>query len=127
MNDNSSALVPPPSTELRKHSPLGIASLVASVIAVVGLCLTLVLSVYGNLTTTTTQASQTSQVMLQIIGFTAICTGGAGLLGLGLGIGALFQKAQSKVFSIIGLALGAVVDLILCVILVIGLVMQGTL
>jgi hypothetical protein len=45
----------------------------------------------------------------------------------GLGHRPLFQKAQSKLFSIIGLALGAVVDLILCVILVIGLVMQGTL
>lgn len=120
MYDSSLPVIPPPLPEQRKHSPLGIASMIVSIIAAVGLCLTLGLSVYGETTSTPTDA------FLSIVGFAAICSGAMGLIGLGLGIGALFQKAQSKVFSIIGLVLGAVVSLALCVIIVIGLLVPGT-
>jgi len=115
--------IPPPAPEPRKHSPLGIAAFAIGILSGFGICLTLGLSFYAQ----TSAGYQTAQTLTSVVGFMAICTVVISLVGVGLGIAGVAQKAQSKVFGIIGLVLNVLVFLSLCAIMVLGFAVLSSL
>lgn len=114
------SIEPPQTPALPKHSVLGIISFVLSLVVLLGICATFGLATYVN--SQNTYASD--QPLIAVLGLLGICTIGLGLLGVILGIIALFQPAQSKVLAILGLALNALCALGLCGIIVLGLGMR---
>jgi hypothetical protein len=98
----------------RKYSPIGIASFIIGIVSLLSVCAFFALSLY-------TQNSSANSSLTSLVGFLVICTIVISLVGIGLGIGGVVQKAQSKVFSIIGLVLNALVLIGLCGLMVIGL------
>ncbi len=106
-------IVPPPAPVERKYSPIGIASFVIGIVSLLSVCGFFALSLLM-------QDSASTDSLNTLIGFLVICTIVISVVGVGLGIGGIVQKAQSKVFAIIGLALNALVLLGLCLLMVIG-------
>jgi hypothetical protein len=124
MNEPS-FLPPPPQTiepPARGQSVLGIVSFVIGLLALLILCGSLGLSLY---TSRGALDYSTHQTMLQVVGFGVLCSGGIGFIGLVLGIVAVVQKNQKKVFGIIGLTMCALDVLGLCLIMVLGLVARS--
>ena len=112
----------PPEAPARGHSVLGIISFVVGLLAALTLCIAMGLSMY------TSQGSldySTHQTMLQVVGFGVLCSGGIGFVGLVLGIISVVQKAQNKIFGIIGLVISALDVLGLCLIMVLGLIAKS--
>jgi len=105
-----------------KPSGLGLAALIAGIVAVLVVCLTVGLSFAS-----TSMAPRTAETVTSIVGLTAICSLGLGLIGMGLGIAGVLQKAQSKMFAIIGLVLSAVAFLVMCGIMGLGVWALGAL
>src|SRR5882724_4217120 len=120
--DSASYSVPPPLDQAApaalKHSGLGIASFIISI--VVGLALFVSFGVAAYLETSTSDGidEKSPQAVLLGLAIVGLCL--LHLVGCGLAIGALFQKDRRKVFSILGLALNG-----FAVLATIGLVIIG--
>ena len=103
-------MVPPPPPEMPRHSKLGIISFVLSIISVFLVCLFLVFAyMLGNNNLATNNSTT-------VIGWVFICLIGlSNLIGIGLGIAALTQKVQSKIFGILGLVFNALILIGFCI------------
>jgi hypothetical protein len=91
---------PPPPSEMPKHSKLGIISFVLAIVSLVLVCLFFVF------------------VFICLIGL-------SNLTGVGLGIAALTQKTQSKVFGILGLVFNALILLGFCIFILFAIVLAA--
>jgi hypothetical protein len=112
---------PPPAPGLKKHSPIGIASLAVGAVSLIAVCVVFGLSLASQDTT-----SANYETMTTAVGIIAICAIVMSLVGVGLGIAGIVQKAQSKVFAILGLCLSALVLIGLCGIMLIGFAALGS-
>jgi len=102
---------PPPEPEVRKHSPLGIASFVLSIISLGLVCLFFIFAYV--LVTNTSMASSSG-----VVSWVFICgIGLSTLVGVGLGIAAVVKPAQSKVFGILGIIFNALIMLGFCILI----------
>lgn len=123
MNDlsNSSPTSSPPS-EPKRHSRLGIASLILALISVFLGCSFIVFNYWVNsISAITTQApAMANYVFLGVIPLSA-------LAGFGFGIVGLIKPARSKVYGILGIVISSLILLGFCLLtaLVIGLFSQG--
>jgi hypothetical protein len=111
---------PPPPPEMPKHSKLGIISFVLSIVSVVLVCLFFVFAYMLGSNTLSTGTGTTA------VGWVFICLIGiANLTGVGLGIAALTQKTQSKIFSILGLVFNALVLIAFCIFILFAVVLAS--
>lgn len=106
-------IVPPPPPEMPSHSKLGIISFVLSVISVVLVCLFLVFAyMLGNNNLPTNNGTTA-------VGWVFFCLIGLSTLtGIGLGIAALTQKVQNKIFGILGLVFNALILIGFCIFII---------
>jgi hypothetical protein len=126
---------PPPENQV-KHSKIGIASFVLALLGLFLFCTAMLLAlVYGASIGLSNPSigqdpyqsyqyiDQTSPVF--IISVVLSCCGPIlNLVGLGLGIAAVAQKTDKKIFGILGLVISGLVLLTYCGLTVLGLVMQ---
>ena len=103
----SMPLIPEEIPQQQKQSPLGTASLILGILTLLGVCLTIGLSLYSN-----TLPTQTAENITIFIGLLAIGTFAIGLVGIALALADFFQKTRSKTLAIIGLILSSVSFLI---------------
>jgi len=106
-------IVPPPPPDMPRHSKLGIISFVLSIISVFLVCLFLVFAyMLGNNNLATNNGTTA-------IGWVFICLIGlSNLTGIGLGIAALTQKVQNKIFGILGLVFNALILIGFCLFII---------
>ncbi len=128
MYDSSFApppLIPP---DTRKHSKIGIASFVISLVAALIFCLAFLLAFgYGFSMAAQNPSFQVDQgsPFILTLGLLMCASPFLSMVGLGLGIGAVVQKADKKLFGIIGLAGNLLIILAFCVLAAIGLATQS--
>jgi len=115
---------PPLPDDLPKHSVLGIISFVIGILASLLLCITFAIAGFSSPQTFGTSLYEN---MMTVIGLMACASGGMSVLGLGLGIGGVIQKAQSKVFGIIGLVVNGLLLLGFCGLMLLGIIAGGML
>lgn len=102
-----------------KHSGLGIASFVTSIVA--GLFTFILIIVAGVLETSTPGGIDEKSPAAIIIGLLIIAFILASLVSLGLGIGGLFTKERKKIFAILGTIFSSVTLLGTVSIMLLGL------
>lgn len=100
-----------------KHSGLGIASFVISLLVALGMCLLIALS---SLALTAAGTSLNSELPVIGVGILMMLTIGASLVSIGLGIGSLFEKLRRKVFGILGIVFSILTNVGLFVLVIIG-------
>ena len=83
-----------------KHSGLGIASFIISILSGIMFCL--VVGGAALLQVSTSGAIRSNATVMSILGLLIIVLFLACLVALGLGISALFQKNRKKIFGILG-------------------------
>jgi hypothetical protein len=111
---------PPPPSEMPKHSKLGIISFVLAIVSLVLVCL---FFVFAYMLGSNNLSSGTGTTT---IGWVFICLIGlSNLTGVGLGIAALTQKTQSKVFGILGLVFNALILLGFCIFILFAIVLAA--
>lgn len=106
--------------EEKKHSGLGIASFITSIVS--GLLIFLLIVVAGVMEATPGGIDEESAgaVMVGLFLFASL---GATLVALGLGIAGLLQKERKKLFAILGTVFSAVSLVVTIFIMIIGLAM----
>ncbi|MGN5518756.1 hypothetical protein VF673_07705 [Halopseudomonas sp. Lyrl_26] len=104
-----------------KHSGVGIASFVTSIVA--GVLIFLLVIIAGVLEVSTPGGMDEESIAAVLIGLFLFAFLGAELLALGLGIGGLIQKDRKKIFAILGVVFSATALLITLFILFLGLAM----
>lgn len=128
MSDTTFAPPPiiPPDT--RKHSRIGLASFVISIVAAMIFCLAFLLAFgYGFSMAAQDPSYEFDQgsPFILTLGLLMCISPFISMVGLGLGIGAMVQKTDKKLFGIIGLVVNLVVILTFCILASIGLLMQS--
>jgi hypothetical protein len=110
-----SFLPPPPVVDVNKHSRLGVASFIISIISALIICFDVVLAfgISGGLNVSKSYAGVDTA-------FTCLAALLA-ILGLGLGIAGVAQKNAKKVFGILGLVFSALIFLGICALMGINL------
>jgi len=98
----------PPAPELRKHSRLGMASFIISIVAALIICIDIVLA-FGNGSGFSVSSSY-AWVDTALTCASAV----AAVVGLVLGIIAVNRKNTKKVFGILGLVFNALIVLGIC-------------
>lgn len=88
-----------------RHSGVGIASFVISLIAIIILLGLILLAI---LTEAIGISADSQEILYLIIGFSAIILGLLSIIGIVLGIIGVFQEDRKRVFSILGLIINAV-------------------
>jgi hypothetical protein len=134
MYDNTLLASPPPPPEPflpsqdQKQSKLGIASLVIGLVAVLFACIAFVISFsYGfSLSSNTPSLIDQSSPVVLIAGGLFCCSPILSLVGVGLGIAAVVQKKDKKIFGIIGLVINGLIILSICGLFVLGLIVQSS-
>lgn len=104
-----------------KHSGVGIASFVTSIVA--GVLIFLLVIIAGVLEVSTPGGMGEESIAAVLIGLFLFAFLGAELVALGLGIGGLIQKDRKKIFAILGVVFSATALLITLFILFLGLAM----
>jgi hypothetical protein len=104
-----------------KHSGVGIASFVTSIVA--GGLIFLLVIIAGVLEVSTPGGMDEESIAAVLIGLFLFAFLGAELVALGLGIGGLIQKDRKKIFAILGVVFSATALLITLFILFLGLAM----
>lgn len=107
-----------PSVE-RKHSGLGIASFVVSIIT--GLMMFMLFVVAGVMETSTPGGMDENSVEAMLVGLFLFALLFLDLLAAGLGVAGLFQKERRKLFAILGLVFAAATIVITLLLVLIGL------
>ena len=110
MNDFSFTPPPPPLPVEHKHSPLGIASSIVSVIAFGLVCVFFGYAYFLGSSGTSIASDAEAILGLALMCAVPFFT----MIGLGLGIAALFQPYPNKVFGILGLVFNAILMLGFC-------------
>jgi hypothetical protein len=104
-----------------KHSGLGIASFITSIIS--GIILFTLVGIAGFLQATTPGGLDENSAAAVIIGLLLFAFVGALLVALGLGIGGLVQKERKKIYAVLGTVFATAFLLIMIFILILGLSM----
>ncbi len=102
-----------------KHSGLGIASFITSLVA--GLCLLITIVIAGVLEATTPGGMDEDSLAAIAVGLSILAFLCMSLAALGLGIGGLFHKERKKTFAIIGTVFSAVTIIGTTALIVLGL------
>jgi hypothetical protein len=105
----------------QKHSGLGVASFVTSVVS--GILMFLLIVIAGIMDTSSPGGMDEKSTGALVIGLFSFLFLGSSLVALGLGIGGLFQKDRKKIFSILGTVFSAVTIVGTISILLFGLAM----
>jgi hypothetical protein len=124
-----STFIPPPPVpaDARKQSKIGIASFVIGIVAMLIFCVALLLAFgYGFMGAAQTPGFtiDSSSPIILGLGLVMCISPLLSLVGLGLGIAALVQKNDKKLFAGLGLALNLLIVLIYCLLAVVGLMGQ---
>jgi hypothetical protein len=121
-----SSFAPPPLTapDTRKHSRIGILSFVIGILAALVICLTILLLFgYGfsmALQSPNSPVDQGSPAFLALV-FLIFASPVLSLVGVGVGIGAVMEKSEKKLFGILGLVLNLLIVSAFCLLMVIGI------
>ncbi|MDR1614382.1 MAG: hypothetical protein LBS26_02305 [Campylobacteraceae bacterium] len=107
--------------EERKHSGLGIASFIMSILSII--CIFTLLVVAGTIEVSTPGGMDENSVEAVIIGACYFLFVGFSIIGIGLGIAGLFSKERKKLFAILGLIFSSAILFISITVMVIGLQM----
>lgn len=107
--------------EAQKHSGLGIASFITSIVS--GILVFLLIAVAGVMEASTPGGMDEESAGAVIVGLSCFCFSGASLVALGLGIAGLMQKERKKLFAILGIVFSAVTILGTIFIVILGLAM----
>ena len=108
--------------EVQKHSGLGIASFVTSIVS--GLFIFLLIVVAGVMEVSTPGGIDEESATAVIVGLFIFAFLGSSLVALGLGIAGLLQKDRKKIFAILGTIFSAVAFLGTLFIMILGLAMD---
>lgn len=115
----------------QKQSKLGIASFVISLAALLLLCIGFIIAFsYGlslaanNPFYNPSMIDQSSPTII-IASMLMCCSPGLSLVGVGLGIAAVVQKADKKTFGVIGLVINGLILLSVCALFGLGLLTQS--
>lgn len=129
----SPPVVPQPSVTSEKHSGIGIASFIVSILGLLIFCVAMLISVgYGvSLAGSNPNAGQNPYgsidlgapaMMVAII--LSWCGPILNLVGIGLGIAAVLQKNDKKTFGIVGLVISGLVVISFCLMTILGSIGQ---
>lgn len=103
----------------QKHSGIGIASFVISIVA--GILIFIVLGIAGSLEASTPGGIDENSTEAVMVGLAIIGLLFLNVLSVGLGIGGLLQKERKKIFAILGTVFSSFL-----ILSVIGLMILGT-
>lgn len=103
----------------QKHSGIGIASFVISILA--GILIFIVLGIAGSLEASTPGGMDENSTEAVMVGLAIIGLLFLNVLSVGLGIGGLLQKERKKIFAILGTVFSSFL-----ILSVIGLMVLGT-
>ncbi len=103
----------------QKHSGIGIASFVISILA--GILIFIVLGIAGSLEASTPGGIDENSTEAVMVGLAIIGLLLLSVLAVGLGVGGLFQKERKKIFAILGTVFSSFL-----ILSVIGLMVLGT-
>ena len=105
--------------EDQKHSRLGIASFITSIVS--GVLMFLLLVIAGVMETSTPGGMDENSAGAMMVGLFLFAFLGAALVALGLGIGGLIEKDRKKIFAILGTVFAAITVVGTIFILMLGL------
>ena len=106
-----------------KHSGLGISSFIIALI--IGFFVFVIVMFAGYVEMTTPGGMNESSVAAVLIGLAIIFGLFVSIIGLGLGIGGLFQKNKKKVFPILGIVMNGAIILGVSFLVIIGILSQS--
>lgn len=109
--------------EQLKHSGIGIASFVISIIS--GFVLFVLFGIAGFMEVSTPGGIDEESAGAIIVGLFLIFFWGIAVVALGLGIAGLIQKRRKKIFAILGTVFAAATLLITLLAMALGLAMDG--
>ncbi len=92
--------------EEQKHSGLGIASFITSIVS--GILILLLIVITSVIETSTPGGMNEESAGATMVGLFLFACLGAALVALGLGIGGLIQKERKKIFAMLGTVFAAV-------------------
>jgi hypothetical protein len=107
--------------EVQKHSGLGIASFITSIVS--GILILLLIVVAGVMEASTPGGLDEESAGAFIVGLFLIAFLMAALVALGLGIGGLLQKERKNIFAILGTVFSAVSLVVTIFIMILGIAM----
>ena len=107
--------------EEQKHSRLGIASFITSIVS--GILIFIVIVIAGVIEESTPGGMDEESAGAAMVGFAAIALLSAELVALGLGIAGLLQKERKKIFAILGVVFSAVTFVLVILLMILGLAM----
>jgi len=90
----------------QKHSGLGIASFITSIVS--GILIFLLIVIAGVMVTSTPGGMNEESAGAMMVGLFLFAFLGAALVALGLGIGGLIQKERKKILAMLGTVFAAV-------------------
>src|SRR5437016_9923419 len=102
-----------------KHSRLGIASFICSILSVLGLSCFFIYILFHSSTGSGANKDATLFMVTLIL---MLAGGGSAILGLILGIAGVIQKNVNKIFAVLGLVSNGLIILIFLILTIIGLV-----
>jgi hypothetical protein len=105
--------------EERKHSKLGVASFIISVVSAIALLVIIILAAYF-----VSQSMDENSIEMIAVGLFMFLFIGISCVALGLGIAGLVQKNVNKIFAILGTIFSAVSVLGMIALITLGLSMQ---
>tara|TARA_B100001059_G_scaffold226641_1_gene255370 strand:+ start:82476 stop:82805 length:330 start_codon:yes stop_codon:yes gene_type:complete len=107
--------------EALKHSGLGIASFITSIVA--GILIFVLIVIAGIMEASTPGGIDETSADAVIIGLFLLAFLGASIVAFGLGISSLIQKNRKKIFGILGTTFSALIVLGTAFLIVLGLAM----
>jgi hypothetical protein len=107
--------------EEQKHSGIGIASFITSIVS--GILIFLLIVIAGVMEASTPGGMDEESASAVVVGLFLFAFLGLALVALALGIGGLFQKERKKIFAILGAVFSAVALLATIFIILLGLAM----
>ena len=113
-----------PEPQARKHSGLGIASFIISIVAGIVMFVLIVMAMVLSAQTGEELDEESPQTIL--LGCSVLTAGLLYLIGIGLAIGGLCQRNRYKVFAVLGLAINIISVLGIAGLMVIGLVASSS-
>ena len=108
--------------EEQKHSRLGIASFITSIVS--GILIFIVIVIAGVIEASTPGGMDEESAGAAMVGFAAIALLNAELVALGLGIAGLLQKERKKIFAILGVVFSAGTFVLVILLMILGLAME---
>ena len=107
--------------EEQKHSRLGIASFITSIVS--GIFIFLLIVIASVMEASTPGGMDEESAGAVMVGLFLFAFLGAALVALGLGIGGLLQKERKKIFAILGTVFSAVSLVATILMMILGLAM----